>query len=111
MKISWKDVTQSYLENPRDVQTIPKINKNALWFHVSYKDNKLLVSQAKHNIPSCSIKRCRTLPEKEFEKMMILYLKREAGLSVSKEAGETTYHQVYWYGVIDDVLQTKKIKD
>ena len=104
MVLNWIDVLDNYRE-PRDIPTVPLTNKTPLWFSVQSEGNHLVVSSARERMPSSKIKGQRIILEEEFEKLLELYQERKRGVSVSKRAVEITYHQVYWYGVIEDSLK------
>lgn len=47
----------------------------------------------------------RKLTFKDFQKIYPIYLKRESGQSVSKEAIAATVNQVYFYPIIKNILK------
>lgn len=104
MVLNWIDLLDDY-RNPRDVPTVPLTNKKPLWFSVQSEGNHLVVSSARERMPSSKIKGQRILLEEEFKKMLELYQERKRGVPVSKRAAEITYHQVYWYGIIEYSLK------
>lgn len=102
--LDWQSVLYSFKENPRDVHTVPTDKRKPLWFHVSVKNDYLIVNKAKDKQPSSQIKQERKLEQKEFAPMLDLYFKRQEGISVSSKATEITYHQVYWYGIFAEFI-------
>ena len=101
--ISYRDLVNSFANDPRDVSTRPLINKAGKWFFVYAENGKLVVDVARAHEPKCSISNPRVLPEKEIDEIFELYIKRKQGHSVSKQATEITRNQVYWYGIFDDM--------
>lgn len=101
--MNYSILIRSLENNPRDIITRPLINRKGKWFYAYVKDGCIMVTRPKAKTPECSISKPRTLRESECEKMYDLYMKRKHGQAVSKEAGETTVNQVYWYGIFADL--------
>lgn len=101
--LTYKEIVDSYLANPRDVITKPIINRAGKWFHVSSRDGKIMIETALFETPKCSISKTRILAEKELPIIYELYCKRKKGVAISKEAIDSTRNQVYWYGIFNDL--------
>lgn len=101
--ISYLELVNSFINNPRDVITNPTIKKSGKWFYVYVEKGRIVVDVAKEHIPKCTMSKSRILWEKEFEDIYALYIQRKQGISVSKQASETTRNQVYWYGIFSDM--------
>jgi hypothetical protein len=96
----WHKLFSSLGSKPQEFPTTPKSNRKPLWFSAYIDGNCIYVRNAKEHQPSCSILGERKLTYKEFEQMYPIYLKREQGEPVSKEAQVISFNQVYWYSLI-----------
>lgn len=101
--ISYLDVVNSFMNNPRDIRTKPVTNRSGKWFYAYVENGKIVVDIAKEHTPKCSISKPRILLEKEIEDIYDLYIKRKQGHAVSKQATDVTRNQVYWYGIFSDM--------
>lgn len=101
--ISYLELVNNFVNNPRDISTKPTNSMRPKWFYVYVDDGKIFVDVARKHEPKCSISKPRVLFEKEIELIYDLYVKRKQGMSVSKQATAITRNQVYWYGIFNDV--------
>jgi len=101
--MTYKEMITSYTQNPRDVHTIPMMDKPQIWFRVYVENWTVYVDRAQNHTPSSRMKNCQKLKEDELESMLEIYNKRKRGISVSQEAKEVTWCQVYWYGIFSDL--------
>lgn len=100
--ISWDEIVSSYKENPRDVKTAP-MRKDGIWFYVYAEASDIYIENAKNHLISSKIKVRRKIEKEKFNLLLLLYYRRKNGESVTKEAIEITYNQVYWYGIFADM--------
>lgn len=100
MKNKWFKIIEDLRSNPRDLHTLPKTNKNPLWFYTYTDGNYIYIDNAKEHTPSSKISLTRKLSFPEFERIYPIHLRREQGESVSQEATEATVNQVYWFSII-----------
>lgn len=98
----YQTLIAAYRGNPRDVHTVPLVNKTPLWYHVFVLNNTLYVEPAHNHHPSSNVKR-RPLAEKECNDILHLYRIRQKGAHTSTKAQQRTYSQVYWYGIFADL--------
>ena len=96
----WENIIQSIEEAEIELHTVPKTNKQPLWFAITTDGTKIFVNNAKHNAPSSKLSMTRTLSFKDFAKVYPLYVRREKGECVSEEVTKTTANQVYHFAVI-----------
>jgi len=96
----WNQLISSLKGTNREFSTTPKTKVTPKWFSACTDGVKIFISNATAHKPSCTIKGERKLDFKQFEKILPLYLRREQGDSVSKEAAQSTFNQVYWYSLI-----------
>lgn len=96
----WKDIIQSIGMSEIEIHTIPKTNKQPVWFSVTTDGTRIFVNNAKYNAPSSKISMTRTLNFKDFAKVYPLYVRREQGECVSQEVTKTTANQVYHFAII-----------
>lgn len=101
--ISYQDLVNRYINNPRDIQTKPIINRMGKWFYVYVENDKIIVDAAREHDPKCTISKPRVLFEKELDEIYKLYVQRKQGDSVSNKAMSATRNQVYWYGIFSDM--------
>lgn len=101
--ISYFELVNNFINDPRDISTKPTNSMLPKWFYVYVEDGKIFVDVAREHEPKCSISKPRVLFEKEIEAIYDLYIQRKQGMSVSKQATEITRNQVYWYGIFSDV--------
>lgn len=99
MKDNWLWIINDLRSNPRDLHTIPRSNKQPLWFYAYSDGTYIYVSNAKDHSPSSRIAVPRKLWFAEYERIYPIYLRREKGESVSREALAVTNNQVYWYAI------------
>ncbi len=93
----------SNLSTGRDFHTRP-CNRTPIWFYAEVADKCIFVSNARSHSPSSNIKGNRKLSYEEFEKMYPVHLQREQGLKVSSTATKLSRNQVYWFGILGELL-------
>ena len=101
-KITWEDIVASYANNPRDVKTVP-FRKNGIWFYVYVENGSVYIENAKKHADSSKLKYRRKLEENKLDAILSIYHRRNNGESVTQEAVDITYNQVYWYGIFADM--------
>lgn len=90
--------------NPGDFCTVPLKKKDGVWFYAYAKDGNIYIGPSKNKLPSSTVQPCM-LKRKEFDGIYRLFLKRKEGEIVSKDAQNITRYQVYWYGLINELLK------
>lgn len=104
-KTIWEEMISAYINNPRDVKTIP-LQKEGVWFHVYVENNSIYVENARnHSTNSSNIKNRRKIEKEKAETMLSIYIRRKNGEKVSREATMATQNQVYWYGIFADMCK------
>ena len=58
-KITWEEMVSSYINNPRDVKTIP-LQKEGVWFYVYVENDDIYVESARNHLANSSSIRNRT---------------------------------------------------
>lgn len=101
--ITWESIVAEYTAHPRDVITAPIVEKPGIWFFVHTENGDVYITDAENHADSTRVRRPIKLKKEQFEDMLQLYLRREAGEQVSREAKDKSYHQVYWYGIFRDL--------
>jgi hypothetical protein len=79
-----------------EIQTVPQVRREPLWFHVSTQGNYLIISKAKYHNPSVNLSDDRKISFKDFEFVCGYYdrwLKGETGVrhEVSRKSQNTAY--------------------
>jgi curved DNA-binding protein CbpA len=97
----WDKIIKDITKYPRDLQTMPLIRREGVWFHVSINVDRvtILVDKAKTEKPSSRISQIRILGKDEFRRMYSIHLRRENGENVATEATALTRNQVYIYSI------------
>ena len=104
------DKIKSYLRNNKtEFHTVPKDNRQPVWFSAVTEGDVVVIDKAVVNTPSSKLNYSRKLTFKDFQKIYPIYLKRESGQSVSKEATEATVNQVYFFSIIKHILNDNKL--
>lgn len=97
---AWNRIIERASSQPFEIHTVPQNKRAPLWFQVSTDGTTLIISQAKDNVPSSTLKMPRTITFKEFERIFPYYYLRLQGTSVSQEAVSKSVNTVYIYGLI-----------
>lgn len=99
----WEKIIESFINNPRDVITVP-INKSVgKWFYVTVREGNVCIESGREHSNPSLIKGTRKLNRLELTDMLEFYNRRKNGESISQEATERTVNQVYWYGIFNEL--------
>jgi hypothetical protein len=101
-KITWEEIVTSYKKHPRDVITVP-LRKSGIWFYVYVENDNVYIENAKNHTSSAKLKCRRTLEKCKLDAMLSIHYRRKNGEAVTQEAIDTSYNQVYWYGIFSDM--------
>lgn len=97
----WNKIINKLREQqPLELHTVPTIAKTPVWFSSATDGGTIFIDNALINSPSSKISSIRKLTYKDFEKIYPIFLRREKGESVSKEATNSTRNQVYYFSLI-----------
>lgn len=109
MEKLWNEFINYIATNQKEFATRPKTNCQPKWFRatVDIQKNCIYITNAKEHNPSSKIKIPRKLGLKDFKKIYPLHIRRESGERVSKEAGEATVNQVYFFSLLHDFLENQ----
>ncbi|MCI9044551.1 MAG: hypothetical protein HFJ96_03970 [Peptococcaceae bacterium] len=117
LESKWQKILKEFGKNPRDVQTIPKINRPGRWFYVVALNGNLYVRHAvdpEHQERACKLKRQRHLLRSEFERVFNLYQRWSKGEKIwgrnmahKAEEEAQTKMLIYWFGVFAAVWPSK----
>lgn len=97
---AWSMIISKLKENQMEFPTVPKTKKIPVWFLASTTGDIIYIDKAIHHQPSSQISTPRKLNYKVFKNIYPLYLRRENGDSISKEASAITVNQVYYFSLI-----------
>jgi hypothetical protein len=97
---AWKTIISKLDQTPKEFHTVPIIKKVPLWFSATTDGESVFINNAIINRPSSNLKVPRRLYYRTFAKVYPLYLKRENGEQVSKEASRITVDKVYYFSLI-----------
>ena len=101
--MTYAQIVSEFKNKPRDVSTSPISNVQPKYFHVTSVDGSIYISNAISHQHSSRIRTDRKLNENEYEPMLNLYHRRQAGEKVSQEAIRITINSVYWYGIFAEL--------
>lgn len=101
---TWNRIIERAQSQSLEIHTVPQNKRAPLWFRVSTDGTALIISQAKDNVPSSTLKMPRTITFEEFERIFPYYHLRLNGNSVSQEVMRKSVNSVYIYGLIADAL-------
>lgn len=94
----WTKIIEDLKTNPRDLQTIPIINRNGRWFYARADGNIIIIERAKNH--TSKITGTYLINKTDFDVLYPIYLRRKKGEPVSKEATEASRNQVYIYSIL-----------
>lgn len=102
--LTFWEILASFSKKPRDVKTVP-LHGQGKWFYVETDGNNIYIENSSNHRPSVELSAPRRLDKENFDKMLSLFIRRKKGESVSYEATRTTQNQVYWYGILNEMLK------
>jgi hypothetical protein len=97
---AWNTIFNKLKANRMEFPTVPKTKKTPVWFSAIVDGEIILINNATNHRPSSNLAVPRKLKYGTFQKIYPIYLRRENGEQVSKEAGSLTVNQVYYYSLI-----------
>lgn len=100
----WESLICEFSKNPRDVKTVPVVQREPKWFYVSAVNDMLYVESGRTHSNKSNISIGRSLNKQKLESMLDLYHRRKRGETVSAQAKQTTVNQVYWYGIFAEMM-------
>lgn len=101
--MNYQDLVNEFAARPREVPTAPVYAAAPRWFSVTAREGAVFVSSGREHAPACRIRGERRLNPEEFPVMLSLYRRRQRGQRVSREAGEVSINQSYWYGIFREL--------
>ncbi|TMV49572.1 hypothetical protein FE783_13815 [Paenibacillus mesophilus] len=104
---AWNQIIERAKIQEFEIHTVPQNKRAPLWFRISTDGNIVIISQAKDNAPSSTLKMPRTISFDEFDRIYPYYQLRLNGSSVSQEAVRKSVNTVYIYGLIADALSSQ----
>lgn len=95
-QIIWDKIQEKARLSEFEIQTVPQVRREPLWFQVSAQGNNLIIRKAKDNRPSVKLSFDRKISYKDFEFVCGYYerwLKGETGVrhEVSRKSRNTAY--------------------
>ena len=75
--ISYLDLVNSFMNNPRDVSTKPITNRLGKWFYVYAENGNIYIESARNHSNSSRISGRRKLENEKFDAMLLLYKRRK----------------------------------
>ncbi len=115
LESKWQKILKEFAKRPRDVQTVPKINRPGRWFYACALNGSLYVRHAQepeHQERACKLVRQRHLLRDEFEQMFELYQRWSKGEKIwgrghAKAEQPEPKLQIYWFGIFAAVWPSK----
>jgi hypothetical protein len=95
-QILWDKIQEKARLSELEIQTVPQVRRDPLWFQVSTQGNYLIIRKAKDNRPSVNLSFDRKISYRDFEFVCGYYerwLKGEKGVrhEVSRKSRNTAY--------------------
>lgn len=109
-KKAWDEIFTKARLLEFEIQTVPSVKRDPLWFQVSTQGNYLIVSKAKKNRSSVNLSHDRKITYRDFEFVYGYYdrwLKGETG--VRHEVSRKSRNTAYIFAIIAEVNKMKRI--
>lgn len=100
----WNQIIERAKNEAFEIHTVPQNKREPLWYRISSDGNAVIISPARDNGPSSTLKMPRAITYEEFDRIYPYYELRLKGASVSQEAVSKSVNTVYIYGLIADAL-------
>jgi len=99
---AWNKIVAELSEAPRDLKTVPKKNKDPIWFNASVSGNYILINKACVKQPSSRLSMPRPISFKEFEKVYGYYFKwKNDEPNARSKASSLSQNTSYIFGLIE----------
>lgn len=99
---AWSKIVAELSEAPRDLKTVPKKNKDPIWFNASVSGNYILINKACIKQPSSKLSMPRPISFKEFEKVYGYYFRwRNDEPNARNEASSLSPNTSYIFGLMN----------
>ena len=98
MKNKWLIILDNLSRNPRDLHTIPMVEREPTWFYAYTDGTNIYVEKARENSNS-GLRGKRRLTFSEFKKIYPIFVRRDKGEDIGKEGSQVTHNQSYWYSI------------
>ena len=99
---AWNSIISGLAISTEDYSTVPKINREPLWFSAILNENYVIIDRAKNNIPTCKINSPRIITYPGFETVYPYYKKWRLGqVGVRMEARQRSRNTAYIFGLIE----------
>lgn len=108
MKISDNELLHmiicSYSEQPRDVATMPKNNKEPKWYYVYTDGSDIFIDSGWfHTINKSRVKPHTKLDKHNLGKIHEMFNRYKLGLVKRHEIRDMNYSSSYWFGIFKDL--------
>jgi hypothetical protein len=109
-QIIWDKIHDKARLSEFEIQTVPQVRREPLWFQVSTQGNYLIISKARNNRPSVNLSFDRKINYKDFEFVCGYYerwLRGETG--VRHEVSRKSRNTAYIFALIAEAAKIKSI--
>ena len=103
--LAWDKILDGFNNNNiLEIETLPNIRTECLWFSAQKKGNSIFIDCAQRNSPSCKFTKKRKLIFRDFQKVYFLYLKTERNEVISSYEKKSAINKTYFYALIYNFL-------
>jgi hypothetical protein len=107
-QIIWDKIQEKARLSEFEIQTVPQVRREPLWFQVSTQGNNLIIRKAKDNRPSVNLSFDRKINYKDFEFVCGYYERWQKGeTGVRHEVSRKSRNTAYIFALISDANKIK----
>lgn len=98
---SWQNLITYLNSNPHDFSTVPKINREKLWFFAETDGKYIFIKNAQRQRPSCQLSTTRRITYTDFDVVYSYYQRWASGeVGVRDEVRKKSRNTAYIFGLI-----------
>lgn len=97
----WKKIIGELTSNPDDFKTVPRINREPVWFYAETDGENIYVDKARHEILSCRIAIKRRIKYADFKIVYGYYQRWNDGeIGIRNEVRQLSRNTAYIFALI-----------
>lgn len=102
---AWRYIVNELIKQPREFNTVPRINRRSLWFTARIVNDRVEVYNSSDNQPSCNMTEPREIAYKDFAKVFSYYSRWDSGEpGVRDEVRRVSRNTAYIFALIKHIL-------